>query len=66
MTRRTEDVSWDPVGRARWGNEQAFGQVSGDCRSETEVLVGPGRRMDRGRKEGGWRTRGQEPREMVR
>lgn len=35
------------------GNEQAFGQGSGDCRSETEVLVGPRRRMGRERKERG-------------
>lgn len=37
------------------GNEQVFGQVSGDRRSETEVLRGRHRGMDRGRNEVGGR-----------
>lgn len=70
MTRRTSDISCDllRVGENEMGNEQVFGQVLRDCRSEAEVLINPRRGVDRGEdgggREGDREQKGQEPREM--
>eukprot|EP00064_Thunnus_orientalis_P001130 superscaffoldBa00000073_g1132 len=49
MTRRTSDISCDilQVREKEMGNEQVFGQVLRDCRSE--VLMDPRRELDGGR-----------------